>query len=257
LNKTIWFKTSVILVLTILAFFSIDEPNTDPVVFTCVLAFSGSSLITLLGTLPFWNFLSPNIKYEKPKWRDKLSATYPLTYFQFAGYLFIGISFGGLLRPIIEYGSLDSGAMVGLCAGLGLLAGIELRTNITSEKSRPEKKDKTRDYSLDKNHHEVFRYEFIPTYDKQTNDFMIRFSSAKNCDSLLGKLLMIFDRLDLHSDGTNEMIDEIWINAKSENGRITITRDNWDFVFILAENNKRDLERIEAELDKSIDFEKI
>ena len=40
------------------------------------------------------------------------------------------------------------------------------------------------------------------------------------------------------------MIDEIWINVKSANGRIAITRDIWDFVFIMVENNKTDLEKM-------------
>ena len=87
----------------------------------------------------------------------------------------------------------------------------------------------------------------MPTFDNETDDYMIRFSTAKNGDHLLGKILMVIDRLGFDSDGTNEMIDEIWINAKSANGRITITRDIWDFVFIMAENNKTDLEKIEIE----------
>jgi len=111
--------------------------------------------------------------------------------------------------------------------------------------------------SVDKNYHEVFKYEFMPTFDKESDDNMIRFSTANNGDYLLGKLLIIIDLLGFDPDGTNEMIDEIWINAKSENGRITITRDIWDFVFIMAENNKTDLEKIEAELNNSTDFEKI
>lgn len=125
------------------------------------------------------------------------------------------------------------------------------------EKLGLKKKKPTDKYSVDKNYHEVFKYEFIPTFDKETDDYMIRFSTAKNGDYLLGKLLMIIDRLGFDSDGTNEMIDEIWINAKSANGRITITRDIWDFVFILAENNIADLEKIDAELNSSADFEKI
>tara|TARA_R110002049_G_C8713773_1_gene524211 strand:+ start:57 stop:464 length:408 start_codon:yes stop_codon:yes gene_type:complete len=125
------------------------------------------------------------------------------------------------------------------------------------EKLGLKKKKSTDSYSVDKNYHEVFKYEFMPTLDKETDDYMIRFSTAKNGDHLLGKLLMIIDRLGFESDGTSEMIDEIWISAKSANGRITITRDIWDFVFIMAENNKADLEKIDSELNSSGDFEKI
>ena len=125
------------------------------------------------------------------------------------------------------------------------------------EKLGLKRKKSTDNYSVDKNYHEVFKYEFMPTFDKETEDYMIRFSTAKNGDYLLGKLLMVIDRLGFDSDGTSEMIDEIWINAKSENGRITITRDIWDFVFIMAENNKTDLEKIEAELNSSADFKRI
>ncbi|MEL6974053.1 MAG: hypothetical protein AAGL29_01510 [Bacteroidota bacterium] len=108
-----------------------------------------------------------------------------------------------------------------------------------------------------KNYREVFKYEFIPTFEKDSEDFMIRFSSIKNADHLLGKLLGITNQLGFEPDGTNEVIDEIWIHASSKNGRITITRDVWDMVFILAENNKIDLERIERELNGSDDFERI
>ncbi|MFA0964399.1 hypothetical protein AB9P05_21515 [Roseivirga sp. BDSF3-8] len=125
------------------------------------------------------------------------------------------------------------------------------------EKLGLRKKKSTDYYTVDKNYHEVFKYEFMPTFDKETDDYMIRFSTAKNGDHLLEKLLMIIDRLGFDSDGTSEMIDEIWINAKSTNGRITITKDIWDFVFILAENNKADLEKIDAELNRSNDFEKM
>ena len=125
------------------------------------------------------------------------------------------------------------------------------------EKLGIKKKKLTDRYSVDKNHYEVFKYEFIPTLDKKTDDYMIRFSAFKNGDRLLGKLLMIIDRLGFDSDGTDELLDEIWINAKSENGSITITRDIWDFVFIMAENNKTDLEKIESQLSQSSDFERL
>jgi hypothetical protein len=125
------------------------------------------------------------------------------------------------------------------------------------EKLGLRKKKSTDNYSVDNNYHEVFKYEFMPTFDKESDDYMIRFSTAKNGDQLLGKLLMLIDRLGFESDGTSEMIDEIWINAKSANGRITITRDIWDFVFIMAENNKADLEKIDAELNRSDDFERM
>ncbi|WP_053989911.1 hypothetical protein [Mangrovimonas sp. TPBH4] len=125
------------------------------------------------------------------------------------------------------------------------------------EKLGLKKKKPTDKYSVDENYHEVLEYEFMPTFDKETDDYMIRFSTAKNTDYLLGKLLMTIDRLGFESGGAIEMIDEIWIICKSTNGKITITRDIWDFVFIMARNNNTDLEKIEAELNNSVDFQKI
>ena len=112
-------------------------------------------------------------------------------------------------------------------------------------------------FKVDPDYHEVFKYEYLPTFDKSSDDFMIRFSFVKNAHHLVGKLMLLFDEIGLEADGTTEAIDEVWINSKSDNGRVTITLDIWDMVFVLADNNKTDLDKIEAELNRSADFERI
>ena len=112
-------------------------------------------------------------------------------------------------------------------------------------------------FKVEPDYHEVFMYEYMPTFDKSSDDFMIRFSFVKNVNHLVGKLMLLFDEIGLEADGTTEAIDEVWINSKSDNGRVTITLDLWDMVFVLGQNNKTDLDKIEAELNRSADFERI
>jgi hypothetical protein len=137
-----------------------------------------------------------------------------------------------------------------------LLAYITMIVKLL-EKIGLKRKQATKQALDSNNYHEIFKYEFMPTFDKESSDYMIRFMSANNGDYLIGKLLFIFEELKFDSDGSLEMIDEIWINAKSKNGQITITRDIYDFVFIMAKNNKTDLARIDNELNNSVDFERI
>ncbi len=117
----------------------------------------------------------------------------------------------------------------------------------------------SQEFKVDMNYHEIFQYEYLPTFDKNSNDFMIRFCFVKNANQLIGKLLILIDNLGFEAGQVTNvwMNDEIWISAKSQNGQIIITRDIYDFVFIMATNNKTDLERIEKAMNNSTDFERI
>lgn len=116
-----------------------------------------------------------------------------------------------------------------------------------------------KEFKVDEKIHEVFKYEFLPTFDVDSDDYMIRFHKIKNADQLVGKLLILFDELKFQAGEVSNMWmnDEIWISAKTPNGSLTITRDIYDFVFILADNNKIDLDKIEKVMNNSTCFERI
>lgn len=116
-----------------------------------------------------------------------------------------------------------------------------------------------KEFKVDENNNEVFQYEFLPTFDEVTDDYMIRFHKIKNADQLIGKLLIIFNELEFQAGEISDMWmnDEIWISAKTSNGSVTITRDIYDFVFIMGDNNKSDLDRVENVMNMSADFERI
>ena len=52
------------------------------------------------------------------------------------------------------------------------------------------------------------------------------------------------------------MNDEHHINATSDAGTFLITKDIWDFVFILADDNQGGLRRVDQILAESADFQK-
>ena len=114
-------------------------------------------------------------------------------------------------------------------------------------------------FIVDSSYHEIFQYEYIPTFEKDNEDFMVRFYQIKNADQLIGKLLLIFDNIGFEAREVLDvwMNDEIWISATSPNGKVTITRDIYDFVFIIGNNCKQDLDLVENEMNKSDDFERI
>ncbi len=121
------------------------------------------------------------------------------------------------------------------------------------------KPNSAQEYKVDMNYHEIFQYEYLPTFDETSNDFMIRFCFVKDVNQLIGKLLILIDKLGFEAGQIKDvwMNDEIWISAKSQNGQIIITRDIYDFVFIMATNNRIDLDRIEKVMNNSTDFERI
>jgi hypothetical protein len=116
-----------------------------------------------------------------------------------------------------------------------------------------------KEFKVDENYNEVFQYEFLPTFDEDTDDYMIRFHKIKNADQLIGKLLIIFNELEFQAGEISDMWmnDEIWISAKTPNGSVMITRDIYDFVFIMGNNNKSDLDKVENVMNMSADFERI
>ena len=132
LNTSAWIKTSVIVVLSLLPFFSIDEPKSNcglhQIMFVTLFSFFGSILLPVFVTSSFWDNLSPvKMNIKEPKWGSGLPATEPLAYFQFAAYLFIGISLGVFLATLLRFNTLNPTCIIGLCVGIGLLIGIRIR----------------------------------------------------------------------------------------------------------------------------------
>jgi hypothetical protein len=114
-------------------------------------------------------------------------------------------------------------------------------------------------FKVDENYQEIFQYDYLRTFDNSSHDHMIRFHFVKNANQLIGKLLILFKNLGLKADGIDDiwMNDEIWIKSKSHNGQVIITKDIYDFVFMLGPNNKFDLDKIEETMSHSIDFKRI
>ena len=133
-----------------------------------------------------------------------------------------------------------------------MLKSILEKLGIIKEKSIPV-------FTVNNNYNEIFQYEYIPTFDKDTEDYMIRFSDTKDGNQLIGKLLLLFEDINFEAGEAKEvwMNDEIWISAKSPNGNVLITKNIYDFVFIMANDNKSDLDIVENVMNKSMDFKKI
>lgn len=129
--------------------------------------------------------------------------------------------------------------------------GDSLESNLINKQTQ---KDKLLDYALKSNSPEIFEYKLTPTRDKDSEDLMLEFGVTDNTSLLVGKLLIIIDTLGFKAGEVQEIFDEVWINATSQNGQITITLDTWGFVFILAENNNSDLELLDSKLIKSDEF---
>ena len=133
-----------------------------------------------------------------------------------------------------------------------MLKSILEKLGIIKEKSIPV-------FTVNNNYNEIFQYEYIPTFDNDTEDYMIRFSDTKDGNQLIGKLLLLFEDINFEAGEAKEvwMNDEIWISAKSPNGNVLITKNIYDFVFIMANDNKSDLDIVENVMNKSMDFKKI
>lgn len=102
----------------------------------------------------------------------------------------------------------------------------------------------------------IHKYYLRPGYDSA--DLLIEFIQFKDSKQLIIDVIKELESKGFKVRGMEDvwMNDEIWINLGTENGETTITRDIWDFVFILGNNNQIDILRIDEILRNSSKFEK-
>lgn len=102
-----------------------------------------------------------------------------------------------------------------------------------------------------------YSYKLRPAYN--SSEKLIEFVKIGDVDRFLEKLLDLLSKNGFSFDNTTDvwMNDEIWIHLKSINGKTTITRDIWDMIFILGEQNQIDIEKINQILIASGEFKKI
>lgn len=101
-----------------------------------------------------------------------------------------------------------------------------------------------------------FSYKVRPGYG--SDNLLIEFGRTGEIKPFILKLRELLEADGFIFGDTQDiwMNDEVWIELISSNGKSMITVDVWDFVFILADNNQEDIERIDKVLLKSNLFEK-
>ncbi len=102
-----------------------------------------------------------------------------------------------------------------------------------------------------------YSYKLRPAYN--SDEQLIEFVKIGDADNFIKELLNLLAKNGFSFDDISDvwMNDEIWIHLKSSNGKITITKNIWDMIFILGEENQEDINRINQILVDSGEFEKI
>jgi hypothetical protein len=101
-----------------------------------------------------------------------------------------------------------------------------------------------------------YAYKLRPGHN--SSELLIEFTKTGNVNDFMEELINLLKKNDFVYKDTSDiwMNDEIWINLNSDKGKITITKDIWDFVFILGEQNQRDIISIDKILIESGNYEK-
>lgn len=101
-----------------------------------------------------------------------------------------------------------------------------------------------------------FSYKLRPGYGSK--ELLIEFERIGQADDFIKTLLDSLSKDGFVFGDISDvwMNDEIWIHLKSKNGDVTLTRDIYDFVFILGEKNQQDILRIDEILLNSGKFHK-
>ena len=101
-----------------------------------------------------------------------------------------------------------------------------------------------------------YAYKLRPGYN--SSELLIEFTKTGNANDFIEQLISLLKKNNFVYKDTSDiwMNDEIWIHLNSDNGKITITKDIWDFVFILGEQNQNDIIIIDKILIESGNYEK-
>lgn len=101
-----------------------------------------------------------------------------------------------------------------------------------------------------------YKYKLRPGYGSK--ELLIEFSNIEHPENFIKKLISILKNHEFEYNGTTDvwMNDEVLIHLKSSNGKLIISKDIYDFIFILGDHNQKDIEKIAGILMESDLFEK-
>jgi len=103
-----------------------------------------------------------------------------------------------------------------------------------------------------------YRYKLRPEYGKE--NLLIEFIDGTEKENFLQELFDALAPLNFKTTNTLDvwMNDEVWLTISSAVGEFTLTKDIWDFVFILADAKYQPgIRIIAAHLDQSGKFQKM
>ncbi len=102
-----------------------------------------------------------------------------------------------------------------------------------------------------------FSYKLRPGYG--SNELLIEFFKTGDTNIFISNLLSILKTNNFKIDGIQDFWqnDEALIDLTSANGKIIISKDIWDMVFIMAEDNQNDILKIDNILLESGLFQKL
>jgi len=101
-----------------------------------------------------------------------------------------------------------------------------------------------------------FSYKLRPCYGSE--ELLIEFIRTGNAEDFIKVLEDLLSKYEFIFGGTSDiwMNDEIWIHISSPNGKAILTKDIYDFIFILGNDNQIDILRIDEILLSSGRFHK-
>lgn len=102
-----------------------------------------------------------------------------------------------------------------------------------------------------------YKYKLRPGY--KTNDLLIEFDVVEKPDLLIHVIIELLSDAGFEIPDIPDVIGngELWIEVTSKQGSAFINIDNWDIIFILANNSQRTILYIDAILLGSGHFLKL
>ncbi len=102
----------------------------------------------------------------------------------------------------------------------------------------------------------LFSYKLRPVYNG--HELLLEFNGYERPDELQRALFQLLEAEGFQSTGVNDlwMNDEAIIRFRSENSEIEFSRNNWDFIFLLGNDNQTDIHRLDELLSADPRFRK-
>ena len=102
-----------------------------------------------------------------------------------------------------------------------------------------------------------YKYRYRPGYSSE--NFLIEFFSGVENENFLIDLFDVLKELNPKIIGQEDlwMNDEVLFTVNSKLGQVTLSKDNYDLAFIMANDNQSCIEKIATLLYKDNRFEKI